>query len=227
MSDQAPSVETPEEPLAPEGTPGEQQHDPAETTAQQNWEERYKEAQAWGTRAAQEAAQYRQVVEGLSSEDPAVREWAAQVLGLELQQEQQEEQDQFAALAAQVAQLQEQLQQSQQESQRESVTAYVEQFTQAQLDNLPGLSDAEKAWVLRAAVALPPVESPEGIAVPDVASAMREFEEFIGAQKQSWASTTRAPRPPASGSSATEAPDLDTRQARHDWMLQRLQDAEE
>lgn len=225
MSDQAPEAGTPEpadpQPAAP-GTTTE----PAAPAV--DYEQRYNDLRPQYDRTNTELQQYRQVIEGLGSEDPAVREWAAAQLGLELQQEQQEEQDQFTALAAQVAQLQEQLQQSQQQSQQDAVTAYVEQYTQVALDALDGLDDAEKAWVLRAAVALPPVESPEGVPVPDVASAMREFEEFIGAQKQSWAQTKRAPRPPASGSSATEAPNLDemSRQDRWDHMAQRLMDAE-
>jgi hypothetical protein len=221
MSDQAPSVETPEEQLAPEGTPSEQ-HDQPDTTAQQNWEDRYKEAQAWGTRAAQEAAQYRQVIEGLYSEDPAVRQAAAETLGLEIQQEQQQDGQQYLTREEWEAYQAEQ----QAALQQDEVVTYVEQYTQGQLDSLQGFNDAQKAWILRAAVSLPPVESPEGVPVPDIASAVKDFEAFIGSEKQAWAQTKRAPRPPAAGSSATEAPNLDDREQRRDWMLRRLEEAD-
>lgn len=222
MSDQAPSVETPEqETTAPEGTPVEQQHDQPDTTSA-NWEDRYKEAQAWGTRAAQEAAQYRQVIEGLSSDDPAVRQWAAEALGLELQQEQQQDGPQYLTREEWEA-----FQAEQQAAlQQDEVVTYVEQYTQGQLDALQGFNEAQKAWILRAAVSLPPVESPEGVPVPDIASAVKDFEAFIGAEKQAWAQTKRAPRPPASGSSATEAPNLDDREQRREWMLRRLEEGE-
>lgn len=60
--------------------------------AQGNWEDRYKEAQAWGTKSAQEAAelrQYKQLVDDFNSGDAEAQKRAAAALGIELEEEEE------------------------------------------------------------------------------------------------------------------------------------------
>lgn len=80
---QAPAADTPEN--TPDNTPEAGTGGPPES----NWEDRYKEAQQWGTRNAQRVAElerYEQVVTGLNSDDPEQRKWAAEALGLQLEE---------------------------------------------------------------------------------------------------------------------------------------------
>lgn len=85
MSDQqVPEEGAPEAVDTPQGT--EEQ--------QVNWEDRYKEAQAWGTQNAQRAAElerYERVVQGLHSEDAEERRQAAEALGFQFDDEPDED----------------------------------------------------------------------------------------------------------------------------------------
>lgn len=95
-----------------------------------NWQERYQNLQPEYTRATQEAAQYRQVVEALRSDDPEVRAQAAEHLGLEFDAEEQEPLDDVEELRKELQEIKgwrdEQTQVQRTNAQREAEINYMD-----------------------------------------------------------------------------------------------------
>lgn len=194
-------------------------------TEQQNWEARYKEAQAWGTRVAQEKAQLEQqaqLVNDLQSEDYETRNRALQALGLELEPEPEPQYDDPSdALAARLERLEQQLSVREQQAAQEQQIAQIEAHVEAQLNTLDGLDDSVKQWIVDRAVAMPPTAE----RMPDIAGAYAQWQELENALKQNWANTKRAPRISQAGQAGTQALPLEAdHNARVQEALQRLQE---
>lgn len=201
---QAPSEDTP--------APGAQTPEDQSTV---NWEERYKHLQADHTRAAQEAAEYRKLVEGARQGDPA----AIEALGLVFADQEDTEPDPTAGEEYLTKAEWEQYQQAQQqERQQEQRIAELEAFTEATLDKLGYENEKVREWIFSRAIALPPDE--EGR--PNIQAAHEQYLELIADEKKSWANSKRAPHVSQVGQAATQNPDLDTHKGRVDYMLGRL-----
>lgn len=224
-------AQTPETADTPEGTGTGQQ-----TESQTNWEERYREAQAWGTRTAQEAAElraYKQLVDDWNSDDPEAQKRAAERLGIQLEEDDDddtlyESQATQAQLSPEDRQLLEQFRAQQQtQAEQQQYQAYRSDVDpQLQQMGVPeGLRDA----VAEAALNLPGIQTPQGLR-PDLEGAVKQIQQFAliaaelpDVQKQileSYRQTKRAPGVSSAGTAGTQVPDLDDRQARIDWMVE-------
>jgi len=191
---------------------------------QQNWEDRYKEAQAWGTRVAQEKAQLEQqaqLVQALQSDDPALRKQAFEALGLELADETDDTQyaDPSEQLAARLETLEQQLAQQNQQAQQAQQIALIEQHVEQQLETLNGLDDSDREWIVNTAVAMPP--TPDGM--PDIKGAYDKFAAWETERQKKWVQSKRAHPFSPGGKEGTQQPDLGTRQGKVDYVLGRLQ----
>lgn len=191
-------------------------------------EERYKEAQSWGTKASQEAAQYRQLVEALHDEDPDTRAYAAQVLGIELAPAQEyldDEGDPTAELRRELEDLKQWREQTQTAAQQEQTTQRDVQVIGTGLQSLAekigrDLTEEEiqllgdAAWANRDDQGLPNINK-----VIELYTGVRTHDQ------KTWAKAKRqAPFVSSSGQAATQAPDLDDPQQRVAWMAAQLDD---
>lgn len=203
--------------------------DTQDQTAQQNWEERYKEAQAWGTRVAQEKAQLEQqaqLVQALQSDDADIRRQAFEALGLELADEAVDDTqyaDPSEALAAEVAALKQQFEAQNQQAQQAQQIAQIEQHVEQQLATLNGLDDSDREWIVNTAVALPPTA--EGM--PDIQAAYEKFTAWETERQKKWAQSKRTHPFSPVGAEGTQQPDLKTRQGKVDFVLNNLRAEEQ
>lgn len=214
------------------------------TDQQANWEERYKEAQSWGTRNAQEAAGLRekaQLIDDWNSDDPEAQRRAAELLGIQLDEEPpaSDLEGQYAQLDPETRRLLEDFksttQQQQQSQQEQQQMAQYRADVDPQLKDL-GVPDGLHDLVAEAALQLPGVHTPQGLR-PDLQGAIAQVEELVLAaadlpsvQKKvmgRYRDTKRAPHISSSGIAGTQAPDLDNRQARIDWMVEQAQAQEQ
>ena len=221
--DQVPTEGTPEPANTPDQGTGTQEQST-------NWQERYEHLQPEFTRATQdrdryriEAEQTRQLVGALQDDDPQVRQQAAEALGLQLVEEADDD-TQFAdpneQLARELAELKQWRDEFTGSQQQEQYVAQIEQSVEHQLDQLGGLTEAQKDWIVSRAIALPPTQD----GLPDIPAAHAEFTALIDAEKQSWAkSKPRTAFTSAAGQEATQVPDLNNREQRVEYMLSRLQ----
>lgn len=119
-SQETPVTETSETPETPE-----------QTQPDTDWQKRYTDLQPEYTRATQEAAQYRQAVEALSSDDPELRAQAAEFLGVEFDEPEQEPLDEYDELKRELQELKswrdQETQARQTASQREAEIEYMDQ----------------------------------------------------------------------------------------------------
>ena len=211
-----------------EGTPEHAANTPDQGTGTEgqdtDWQERYTNLQPEFTRATQDRDRYRQEVEeykqlaaALQGEDPEARRQAAERLGLQLIDEPDDTQfaDPNEQLARELAELKQWRDEFTGSQQQEQYVANIEASVEQQLEQIGGLTDKQKDWIVSRAIALPPTQ--EGL--PDIQAAHSEFSELINAEKQSWAKTKpRSAFTTAAGKEGTQVPDLNDRQQRVDWM---------
>lgn len=230
MSEQsAPEQGTPAV-AGPEGTPGtaEQQVTQAET----DWQDRYQHLQPEYTRVTQEVAELRRQQELyeqlLSAEDADTRREIAEQLGYVLEEDEETqtgdpEEDPLSQFGERLGRVEQSL--SARDQEREDA-AYAEQV-RAVVDERLGqlqIPKDDQDWVLAYAInALPITE--EGL--PDIAQAFQAFQARETERQKAWAQSKRAPHISPHGQSATEAPNLDNRQERQDYMVRRLQEGEQ
>jgi hypothetical protein len=190
MSEQTPAAEEQQQTVDTpvEGT------DTQDTAAQVNWEERYKEAQSWGTRLAQERAELEaeaQLARALKSEDPAeyskalldagFGEDALRALGLvdELESDTQTQQGLDPRIAAKLAKVDELEQRWNSMTEKQQSEANYAEYREEKAD--PLLKEAgvpEGYWdvIAEAALNRPAVHTPNGL-VPDIQGAWNQFVE--------------------------------------------------
>lgn len=232
--EQAPLEGTPEPANTPESGTGtqEQQKAPSE-----NWEERYKEAQAWGTRNAQRAAeleQQAQLVADLQSEDPVVQRQALEALGYTVPDDNETDtQPAYAELDPQTRARLDQFEAFHTQQQEQADYQQYRSIVDPQLEQMgvpKGLHDV----LAEAALGIAPIQTPQG-PQPNLKAAYEQlleawapaFAELPQVQdkvKQSWAkSKPRAAFTSASGKEASQVPDLDKHENRVQYMLEKLQ----
>jgi hypothetical protein len=217
MSDQTTPVEGADTAAinTPEGTEEQQ-------TA--NWEERYKEAQSWGTKNAQEAAQYRQQVEQF--QDPeyqkqVAQEWLSQN-GYALPEDEPDTEPPPYATREEIDRINQRIEQREQAEQRDRQVTDLEAQTERKLQQIEGLDDEDKTWIVTRAISLPPAED-GGL---NVEQAHTEFTALQQSFQKRWRDTKRAPRVPGSGQQATQTKSIDDMNPEEllAWQMQRLQD---
>jgi hypothetical protein len=240
MSDQNAAPQEEEQPTADTPVEGTGTQD---TAAQVNWEERYKEAQSWGTRLAQERAeleQEAQLARALKSEDPAEYTEALRALGFNVPDDDADEDTQTAGLdpevAARLAKVDEIDQWRQQLTAEQEREVNEQQYRQLVDPQLQDMKVPEGLWdvVAEAALNLPAVQTPQG-PQPDLEGAMRQVEAMAehfaalpsvqSAVKKSWAnSKPRTALTGAVGAEGTQVLDTDKHENRVAYMMARLND---
>jgi len=213
MSDQdpqAPVVDTPDAAI--------EQHNDEQTI---DWEQRHREAQAWGTRASQENAEYRRQLDALRNGD---RE-AFAALGLELADQEEDEDpvqdygETDAQYEARIAALEQRFEQQTQDARFTQIETHVEK----QLDALPDVDEATRDLVVKLAVQMDPAEN----GMPDIQGAYAALEARDLARQKAWAEGKKsAPRVSPVGQAGTQNPAISemTPEQRAEFMAQRLHD---
>lgn len=220
----APADTAPVEPTTPEGggeTP---------TTEEIDWQKRAEDAQAWGTRASQEAAEYRDRWEKVQSDDEAFAELARE-RGFEVELPSIElPDDPTEALAAKVAALEADLsrrdQQAQADQELQERIAHTE-ASLAAINSELGASNELDADDVEAIVSLAAARwranGEQGM--PDVLGAHKAFVSRDEKAMARWAKTKRPThRVSANGTEATQVPDTTTHDARVALMVEQLTD---
>lgn len=144
-------------------------------------EDRYKEAQAWGTRLAQERAEFEsdaQIARALRSSDPAERQRALEAVGLVFAEEPgapgPQVYDNDPALLARLEAIEQQTQASTAAQERQANQVAYRELTDPELTTMgvpKGLHDV----VAEAALNLPPVQTPQGPR-PDLQGAYEQLQ---------------------------------------------------
>jgi hypothetical protein len=224
MSDQQPNPDETQDTSVNTDAPA---GDVTEQTDGTNWQERYEHLQPEFTRATQEAAQYRQLVEALTSEDQDTRAYAAQALGLELAPPQNTDdgfEDPNADLRRKIEEFdqwrQATMSQAQQAQAQERDVAVIgggigrlqEQLGRELTEQEVQLI-GDAAWANRDDKGLPNIDQ-----VIELYTGIRTHDQ------KTWAKTKNAPFVSSSGQAATQAPNLDDDQQRQQWMAQQLAD---
>lgn len=227
MSDQQAPPQNGDSPAVagPTEAPGTAQNQQAQDTPGQevNWEQRYKDTQADYTRQQQEIAQLKQEREwataALTSDDPDIIRQAAEILGLELPDEDNEEFEEYADDTDEQymtkAEFEEFRRQEQAQQQQAQETEFIGSWAHDQFDSL-GLDredEQTRAFIFNQALSLPPLRPSPGMPtswLPDVKTAYEQFEAWRDQQVTNWAKTKRAPHVPAGGLPANEVPNSGT-----------------
>lgn len=202
-------------------------------------ESRYKELQGAFTRTSQEAAQLRQqaqLVEAWNSGDPDQQRWAAEQLGIQLQDDDDSEDEstieQPTGLSDEDRQLleafrQEREQEQQTRQQQEQLEQY-RSIVDPQLESM-GIDKAFHDDIAEAALHLPAIQGPDG-PQPDLEGAVKQIEQIAlrlagmpGVQPKLFEKLRQTKRAPtvASGGAGTQVPSLDTSQNRVKFMMDR------
>lgn len=231
---QAPVTDSPavETPSAPDGQVAE---GGVETV---DWEARAKEHQAWGTKNAQrvrELEERTQILDAWNSDDPEAQMWAAEQLGIQLEDEGAD------SLGEQYAQLDPRLQQqlealieqqnAQQMSQQEQQQYQAfRQDIDPELSKL-GVPDEMLDMVAEVALDLPGVETPVGLR-PDLEGAVAQIEQLVLKASKlpqvknkllgEYRDSKEAPHFSSAGVAGTQVPDLDHGPTRRAWMAEQL-----
>lgn len=181
---ETPDAPEPTEAPDSQGTPSDSQESkPAEV----NWQDRYENLQPEYTRASQEAAQYRQIIDLARQGDPE----ALNVLGLESADDTEEDEDfdpddSEARLSRMEAFFQEQAEahaeQELQELEQEFLDYEVEELGEK-------LTDKEQTFIKRLALATPDSEG-----LPDVKAAYEEFKGIAEERQAAYLESKKAPQ---------------------------------
>ena len=215
QNSQAPETDTPAH-----NAPDTSTEPVVEAPAAIDYEKRYSDLRPEYDKANQELAQYRSLYTDLQSEDQDTRLQAAQALGLEFvtdDQDQQEPLDPMDELRAELAQMKSGLAERDQNTAQEQQIAELEQNINSQLDQITGLDESDRDWVLYRALNMP--VTTDGL--PDIPGAHAALVERDEAAQRRWASSKTAAPVPAVGQQATHAPDLTDESQRQAWMLER------
>lgn len=195
-----------------------------------NWEQRYSDLQPEYTRATQEAAQYREIIEAARAGDPE----ALEMLGLDLTDDEpdtpQEPDDPYIT-REEWQQYQQQIAQAQEQAMQEAQWAEAQQATIEAIDEgLAAISqrigreltDDEIGFIAPRALA----SSEDGS--PDVEGAWNALEALQHNTIRSYAEgKLKPPRVPDGRSADTKPPDRSTREGRDEFARQRLRELEQ
>lgn len=190
--DQVSQDVTEDAPLESTDAGGSDQGAPAEP-ADTNWEDRYRNLEADHTRAAQEAAQFRQVIDLARQGDPEALDW----LGLEAVDDEQDDltdelDDPEDQMRAELDQIKGHLAQQAELAQEQELAQLEEEYLIQSLSELESqhgqLSDQEQEAILNLAFSY---ETDDGL--PDVAGAYQAFSEASKAAQERYIESKKAP----------------------------------
>ena len=227
------------QPGTPVNTPDTGTDGPSAEAPQIDWQDRYTNLQGAFTRTSQEAAEYKRIVEGLNSDDPEQRLWAAQQVGIEFEPDEipadTQTAQQYAQLDPQVQQqldaLLTQQQQAQEAQQAEQDYQAYRQYADPELKKI-GVPDEFVEMVAEVAVNMAPVVDAAGQQQIDFegawANVLAFFEKGTGIpQVQSkmldaYQKSKQTPHVPSSGQAGVQVPDLTDRKARSSFIESRF-----
>jgi hypothetical protein len=230
MSEQASPVDQPEAP-EPEIPAGEA---PEET----DWQKRFEDTQSAYTQGQQDLARIRQekerhdqLIVGLQSTDPDVRAQAAQELGLAFEfvdDTPAENDDQMPYLTREEWQAYQQQQaqreqQTQAQAAQEAAIAQIDSTIQSH-EGLNALDQADRDWVIAKALSIDPKMTPEGVPLPDIDTALQQFQGWDSGRWERARKSKRAPAIKAGGQAGIQAVPVDaTHSQRVAAMVERLE----
>lgn len=204
MSDeqtQAPVEDTPADLPGPDsGTPG----------TEVNWQERYANLQPEYTRASQEAAQLRNLVEAARQGDPdAISQLGFEIADSDLD-DTPEYEDPFDEIRKEVEEVRQWKQSQEQQAQEAQMLQRAEQHIETEINAIDGLDEADAAWVVDRALRLPPNDQ----GLPDIQAAAKDFAAWDQARQERYAEQQRQqrrrrPAAIAGGQEGTDAPNWD------------------
>lgn len=186
-------------------------------------EDRYKEAQAWGTRASQEASQYRQLIEGLQSDDPDTRARSAQALGIEFLDDTPTDDTEPSPYLTREEWEQHQAaqQQREQEQNQNQRIADVTATADADLERLKVPEHLRKIVFNMGVMDM----EPRADGYIDIETAYKQYVDDVrAAEMNTWRSSKQAPFVSRAGQQATQTPNLDDDTERQAWMAAQLAD---
>jgi PAS domain-containing protein len=209
---------------SPEGTPAETET-PEVSEAPESYEDRYKEAQAWGTRAAQEAAMYREIIDAARAGDPEALEYLGYEAGEDTGKGENEEwstdEDQLAKFQQEFQEWKAQQEQAQQEARLQEAA---QEFYRVEFNRLdPGNDWSESYRRLVAAVGDEHLDS-DGL--PQLEEAHKALQAEFEAGFKKRVQSKRTPQAP-SGASPSHEPNLDDREERREYIARRIAQGEQ
>jgi len=216
--EQAPVEDTPQAPeeAAPDGTPADTQ-----ATDEPDWRDRYENLQPEYTRASQEAAQYRQIIDLARQGDPE----ALNALGLEAAETDTEDEPEYEDPDERISRVEqvlfERLQQEQKQQEEQQWIEEADKRITSQVDELQrkhgDLSEDDVDYLID----LAPLD---GDGYPDLVAAFERDTARLESKRQSWVKSKRAPQV-QSGASASSQPDLDDNEQRREYMARRMSES--
>lgn len=217
------SVQTPaaaDSPDGNEGTPAQ------EVTVPDGYieEDRYKEAQAWGTQAAQEAAQLRQVIDLARAGDPEALDylgWAPPEQEEELLTQEEQLEQRLAALEQERQQEQEFYSAQQQEQEFEEAE---QKFYQVELNRLK-LDTADDSYQNMVVGVAQSFLDEDGL--PDLEAAHKAIQEYTETSFKNRVKNKRNSPQAPSGASPVKEEDLDDDNTRREYLLNKMMEREE
>jgi hypothetical protein len=226
--DQAPDEGTPDNAGTVEETPGNE----AEQSV--DYEKRYNDMRSEfdrrGSRVTELEAQQAAIAD-LRSDDPDTRSRAAQALGLPfefVEDSPAENEDQMPYLTREEWQAY-QDQQAQREQQTQAQAA--QEAAIAQIDStisshegLNALDKSDRDWVIAKALSIDPKMTPEGVPLPDIDTALEQFQGWDSGRWERARQSKRAPAIKAGGQAGIPAVPVDaTHSQRVAAMVERLE----
>jgi len=216
-----PEQDTPTPTSEDGGTPAEATETPA---APEDYENRYKEAQAWGTRASQEAAEYRQLIDLARAGDKDALEFLGYAPADEETEEKDEEfeteDDRLERLEQQFA---EQKQAAEQQAQEQRLEEAAGRFYEVEFNRL----DPDNEWSeeYRRLVAAVGDEYLDSDGLPQLDEAHKALQEHTESEFKKRVESKRSPQAPK-GASPSHTPDLDDPEQRRAYLAQRAAEIE-
>lgn len=193
-----------------------------------DWQKRYSDLQPEYTRASQEAAEYRRLVDSLRSDDSDTRRTAAEKLGLEFIEDEEPETDEYEdpteVLRRELDEIKQSISQRDQQAQAEAARTRDINHLDAQLSAIEkqaGIELTDEETKLLAGFALANRDDKN---LPDVETAWQIYQAAENGLKKRWASTKKAPHVSPVGRAGTDAPNLDNARERQEWMQQKVRD---
>jgi hypothetical protein len=197
----------------------EAQDAPEVSNAEVNWQERYENLEADHTRAAQETAQYRQLIEALQSDDAAVRNEALSVLGFETEEDESEDDDELTdPYDSRIERLERELEDFREQRQNTELQQAQYAHLDSAFDKLTaqeGRDFTDREIEVIGGLAL---TMPDENGMPDVEGAYKLASEFAALNAEKRAQSKQAAQV-AAGKAAVKDIDLSDPQALHNASL--------
>lgn len=210
-------------PVQPEGDS--QEGAPAESS--DNWQQRYLDAQSWGTQNAQEAAELREIIELARTGDSDALEY----MGWQVADDEDESDDDItdeydfeSDEDQRIARLEEVIASQLEDQAQAAEQAEIEELIDMSLHNQLGvieqeygqLTDDDASFLIQVALA-----NPDEDGLPDLIGAYAADADRLEAKRQEWFASKMAPQA-LSGASPSSQPDLDNKEERREYIAQRL-----